>query len=241
MTLSLAAAGSYFYFVSAYAKSQKSNMLFTAIDVEIDNAVFIDEGEVKDIVKRRVIGKPIDSINIYNIENELSTSGSIKNSDVYYQMPGTLYIKVSQRIPVLRFITNNGGFYCDRSGFILPLVDGHSQDLPIVSGVMPFSIPEKKRGVVEEGREDIMNILSLSEYIRNNAYWDDEIEQIDINSKGKVTLICRSISEKIEFGKISNIEDKFEKLAIYFKTIRDSSNHYSIVNLEYKDQIVCRK
>ena len=65
------------------------------------------------------------------------------------------------------------------------------------------------------------------------------IVQIDvINSE---LLMLTRVGEQIEFGKIIDINEKFKKLMLYYEKGNTQNVEYSILNLKYKNQIVCTK
>ena len=153
-------------------------------------------------------------------------------------------LEVTQRNPVARFQTSAGGFYCDSSGFILPLLGRVTLDLPVVSGRMMFDAPAGLSGYPTRGRDYLENLLHLTEAIRNNSYWSREIEQIWVEENSDIVLYTRSCDEKFIFGGLNDIEDKLTKMAGYYRTIKPQAKAkgktYTTVNLKYKDQIICK-
>ena len=56
-------------------------------------------------------------------------------------------------------------------------------------------------------------------------------------------LVTRIGDQKIELGKIENLESKFKNLKSFFiKTMKDRTiDNYTSINLEYNNQVVCTK
>ena len=49
------------------------------------------------------------------------------------------------------------------------------------------------------------------------------------------------VGETIEFGKIIDIRKKFEKLILYYEKGNQHNDEYKTINLEFNNQIVCKK
>ena len=237
----------YFYCADRYASKVLQDVRCNKIAVHICNSHpqnFISEGEVADMVRRDVIGTKLGDINTFELENKLCSSSAICKAEAYMQGPATLVIEVTQRNPVARFQTSEGGFYCDSSGYILPLLGKVILDLPVVSGNLPIKVSSRSGGYPEQGRDWLRQMLTLTETIRKNSYWSREIEQIWVESNSDVLLYTGSGNEKYILGSLDDIDGKLSKMAGYQRTIRpmaDKENkHYKTVNLKYKDQIICK-
>jgi len=85
------------------------------------------------------------------------------------------------------------------------------------------------------------DLFVISNYIYNDNFLKKYIVQIEILDD-RLFLFTRSGNVKIiEFGRIENIEDKFKKLRKYFEHMRFHDRDYDTINLEYRDQILCKK
>ena len=237
----------YFYCADRYASTQTSTLKCDKIDVVITNdrqQNFISESEVADMVRRSAIGKKPDEINIHSLEQRLCNSSAICEAEAYMRAPSTLVLEVTQRNPVARFQTARGGFYCDSTGFILPLLGKVTLDLPVVSGKVLFDAPDNLSGYPTRGKQWLEKMICLTEKIRNNSYWSREIEQIWVEDNSDVVLYTRSCDEKFIFGGLDDIDGKLTKMAGYYRTIRPEAKKagktYSTVNLKFKDQIICK-
>lgn len=237
----------YFYCADRYARQQTAGVRCDKIDVVITNSNaqdFISKEEVAEMVRSAAIGKKMDEINIHGLEQRLCASSAICKAEAYLRMPSTLSLEVTQRNPVARFQTASGGFYCDSSGFILPLLGKVTLDLPVVSGKLMFDLPARMSGYPTRGRDYLESMLRLTETIRNNSYWSREIEQIWVEENSDVVLYTRSGDEKFIFGSLNDIDDKLTKMAGYYRTIKPKAKAegktYKTVNLKYKDQIICK-
>lgn len=237
----------YFYCAERYAAQQRAKLRCDRIDVVITNSHsqnFISEKEVADMVNAAVSGTLINNINVHSIEQFVCENSAICRAEAFVRNPATLVLEVTQRNPVVRFQCENGGFYSDSSGYILPLRGKVSLDLPIVCGNLRFKADTVRGGYPTAGREWLRDLIGLTETIRNNSYWSREIEQIWVEGNGDIVLYTNSCNEKFIFGSTDDALTKFTKMAGYYRTIRPQAlkenKHYTTVNLKYKDQIICK-
>ena len=89
----------------------------------------------------------------------------------------------------------------------------------------------------------INGIYELAMFLDRNPFWNAQIEQIYVAENGDLYLSPRVGNQQIVFGDLNNIETKFDKLASFYNNIVPSVGwiEYDVVNLKYKDQIVCKK
>ena len=117
VVLALGAIGAYFYFAQMlYSKNMPSQMCREVNVVLLDSLQnrFVSKGEVLEIMNGFMgesIGKNIADIDLNTIEKLLDSRSAIKESQASITRAGELRIDITQRKPVLRIQTANGGFY----------------------------------------------------------------------------------------------------------------------------------
>ena len=69
------------------------------------------------------------------------------------------------------------------------------------------------------------------------------IEQIYVNQYEEFTLIPKVGRQKIIFGKYEDVEDKFNRLELFYAEgmSREGWQKYKTINLKYRRQVVCEK
>ncbi len=248
--LLLAIVGGYFFFANMLYKRGAEKLLCKNITVRILDSTqnrFVAKNEVKEIISTfsgSPIGQRIDRINLFSMENLLNRRSAIKCTQVSIAIDGKLSIDITQRKPVVRIETQNGGFYVDDTGFLFPLDYKFTSYVPIVSGHMPFAIEQGHRGKLTKNAGIwIHKITIIGKYLDNNEFWNNQIEQIYINKEGEVALYPRQGPEKIILGDMSGIETKFKELYAFYKDIVPiyGWDRYNTINLKFKNQIVCTK
>ena len=83
----------------------------------------------------------------------------------------------------------------------------------------------------------------IEKYVDKNNFWKSQIQQIYINLDEEIELIPRVGRHKIIFGDVSDMDEKFKKLMIFYKKGLHYTgwNKYKTINLKFKNQIVCTK
>lgn len=240
----------YFVFASHLERSGKKHVICKRIEISIlDSTIngFISRKDVRELIvsgKTNPIGKNLYEINPYDLEKLLEKKSAIRNCNVSYNIDGTMNVKVTQRRPIIRMETAKGGFYADAEGYIFPLVTTFTSFVPVMTGDIPIDIDKNFRGkTAGKNKIFIDKIVKLSKFINEHEFWNAQIEQIDIESTGDITLYTRIGDYPIYFGAIDNIDYKFAKLMTFYKNIVPTYGwkKYSAINLKFSNQIVCTK
>ena len=248
-TLLISALGVYFFYAETLSRKGKESEVCRDITVTLLDSLenrFVAKSEVVEIIEDftgTVIGKKRKEINLANIESILEKRSAIKEAQVSLSSNGTLAVEITQRRPLLRIQTENGGFYLDETGYIFPLVGSFTSYVPIVTGYIPLRLDPGHRG---NATKDIdgwcQKIVGMGIYLRENPFWDAMVEQIYVQKNGDVIFSPKVGDFEIIFGDLNNIEKKFSKLLAFYKNIapHEGWDKYSQVNLKYNGQIVCK-
>ena len=89
----------------------------------------------------------------------------------------------------------------------------------------------------------MINLYKLSTYITEDKFLKSQIEQIYVDPNGEFELIPRIGNHIILVGGAENLEDKFERLFVFYKygLSKTGWSKYNIINIKFKNQIVCSK
>ena len=113
------------------------------------------------------------------------------------------------------------------------------------SAVQNISLIEEL-GIKQEelpGAKQLKDLFTLSKYVHNSSFWRSQISQIYVNENGDFEFSPRVGKHIIVFGSIENINEKFENLMTFYRKGLNKTgwNEYSIINLKFKNQVVCTK
>ena len=230
--------------------NKRKQVLCTKIEITINDSLetpYLSTENINEFIASdygKVLGTPIDNLDLYKIESLLNNKGEIIGSEVYVTNNGVLKISVSQRKPIMRFQAKNYAFYCDKEGYILPLKQNFHPDVLLIDGYTPIDTTDCLKGRPETPAkvEWLDRILRMTEYINSSSIWKNRIAQIHIEDSGYLIVVPRDGKEIFLMGPIDEFEKKFEKMQIYYESIVPASEgkEYNLVDLRFDRQIVCR-
>lgn len=223
--------------VYAGNKGQEVNQQTICNDIIIDFADndkvhLISSKEIANLLaanKLNPIGKPYYKIQAKAIEDVIEKQPTIKNTECFKTPNGAIKLVVKQRKPVFRVIGTKN-YYVDEERKTMPISLNFSIYVPIVTGNVPETMATGK-------------LFDFCQYINNDPFWSDQIVQINVDNRKKVELIPLVGEHVIEMGNLDRYEAKLEKLRkMYLYGLNEIGwNVYSIINIEYKDQVVCTR
>lgn len=219
-------------------KTNRTHIVCTEVDVVVTDSLlnsFILAEDVKKFLTDEYgecIGMPVDSIDLTAIEDILDSKSAVLNSEAYVTRNGRLNIEIVQRMPIVRFVGKDGGYYADRFGRAFPLQKTYASRVQAVDGCIPSMTDTA----------GIERIVRLVNFIEDSNEWRNRIVSISIDSTGNLTLIPRKGQEKFLFGQPVEIEAKMERMKLYYTSIipATDSSRYSTVDLKYSGQIICK-
>jgi len=194
----------------------------------------------------RILGRPVKSISTSDIENRIDVLRELEVAEVYISFDGSLHVFVDQRNPVMRIIPNEGGdFFMDEDGFMFRRRNLYTPRLHIVEGNINITPAMLDRvSVLDTTIKNtiLKNVYQFVNYINSDNFWSAQIDQIYVDSRDEIDLIPRVGNHLIHLGTFENYKVKLKNLeAFYEKVLPEIGwNKYSNINLEFKDQIVCK-
>ena len=208
---------------------------------------FISPGNIKqDLLNehKRIIGLPIDSIDLKTIEAIIDSKTAVYKSQAYTTKDSTLNIEITQRKPIVRFQKGSIGFYADKDGYVFPLQSSFTSHVLIVDGNIPINVNNGQKGAIQDPKENewLQNTVKLVNHIEDDKDWKKMVVQIHVNEDGDLILVPREGQEIFVLGKPVNIESKFDKIKKYYTAVipKAGSKKYKVIDLRYKGQIICK-
>lgn len=197
-------------------------------------AGFITKDELKGILQKKgiyPIGKKMERISTKFIEQELGKHPLIDVAECYKTPNAKICVEVSQRIPVLRIMSDKGdNYYIDNKGTIMPVDCRCVAHRVIVTGNVEKSFA-------------MNDLYKFGVFLHNNPFWDAQIEQIHILPDRNIELVPRVGDHIVYLGKLNGYEKKLKRLKEFYKKGLNQVgwNKYSRINLEFSNQIICTK
>jgi len=238
LTLVLTGVG---VFALQSANRLEKNKPLSGLDIQVYNskdAGFIDA----DFVAEKILGsadKPVNGIqlsrlNLHQMETKLQSSPWISKAEVYADNEHKLYVRVWQRIPVVRLFTSNGNsYFLDKDLKEIPLSDKYSPLLPVVTNV-----PVLKDDSTEQAlRGGIMHVVKT---IQQHPFWNAQIAQIAVINRNEFELVPVLGQQRILLGDTSRLTEKLDDLFAFYQQVQNKIgwDRYKTIDLRFRDQIV---
>ena len=243
----------YIVVMPIYLASSSDSKPVGGIDVIIKDSSdyhFVTERHLRDLVSRgneKIIGQPVKDISVADIENRINVLRELRVAEVYLTIDRTVKIFVDQRDPVMRVMPEDGGdYFIDEEGVVIRKKNLYNPRLHIVGGNVTITT-KMLEGVsifdTSIKKTVLRDIYYLVDYIKDDDFWSAQIDQIYVDREDKLDMIPRVGNHVIHLGTIENLEGKLRNMeAFYSKVLPEVGwNKYSVINLEYKDQIVCKR
>ena len=243
----------------AFATNNEKNVLSENLSVSISNTndnQFLDEEDIKLFFKERsdtILHAAIKNINVTKLEKALNAHPAIENADISVDVNGDVNVDVKQRTPVVRILNLDGeSYYIDTQSKLMPLSENYTARVLIATGNIFEPYAQRYTTTVNiiakhpiYSKVSVLDdIFAVTQYINKDSVLASLIQQINITKDKEIELFPSIGNHKIIFGDAQNIEEKFNKLKLFYteglnKT--DGWNKYSIINIKYKNQVVCTK
>lgn len=240
-----------------FLRIEHNNAQLDSTDIHITyntSDTLLDEHDILQVIGSvcgEIRGKTYEQVNFREIETKINRNYYVSACDVDALLNGTLRIRIKQRVPMLRIVTENSSYYIDTTGFVMPLATKYSARVPVVSGnIGPVNVLVSGKNIkmlsdtnkeLASGR--LIRCYQLAKYVFNDPRLRPLIDQIYENDHGELELISKFGSHTILFGDADNIEQKFNNLlAFYQQGIKKYGwGAFDLVNLKYNNQVVCSK
>ena len=196
-----------------------------------NNYPFLTEENVSKLLIQKngkVTGVRKEILDLNELEIALNENPIIKNAEVYMSVNGKLTARIEQKNPIAR-VKTNASFYIDDRGSFMPLSSNYSARVPLVTGR------------IEKNKLD--NVFKVATKVYNDQILSKYVTEIHQNDNNTIFLKFRQNNFKVYLGDVDRLDKKFSNLkAFYQKALKDKTlNTYSIVNLQFDNQVVCTK
>jgi cell division protein FtsQ len=238
--------------VLGFTEIQHNSRVLQKINVHIEtkhNNYFVEEDDILTILSNVGLEESVTllkNIELPNLEKLINANSSILKTEIYTTIDGNLWVDVEQRKPILRiFNKKNESYYIDENGWLMPLSNKFTAHVLVANGNILEGFASNYQFNVKnfESSSILQQLYEITLYLEINPFWKAQIVQIFVNEKNEIELIPRIGNHNIILGDVTDLEDKMNKLKIFYeKGIHTVGwNEYKTINLKYKNQIVCTK
>jgi len=213
-----------------------------------ENGGFLNERIISRIVRSydSIDTVKVRNFNALSLEEAISQNPFVENVDAYLGINRGLIINIEEREALLRvFLPDQRSFYIDKNGVIFPLCDYFTPRTLIANGYIKTPVVRNYTYATDTmyAESDLPGLYLLAKKIIARPFLRAEISQIYKNSKGKYDLIPEVGHHTVRLGRAEEIDNKLDHLEAFYKEKlpKEGWDKYKIINLEYKNQIVCIK
>ena len=193
---------------------------------------YVTETELVQLLKTAnlyPVGKTAASIPLQGIENTIKQHPMVHDAQCYIQPSGTVCLRLSQRIPVLRVVTGDKSYFVDTERTKMPIRETVKTPVMVATG----NIGE---------RLACNELADLVLWIEDNKYWKEKIQSVHVVNPKMVYLVQRPDGTHLILGEISGYKRKLGKLRkLYDKGFDEIGwRTYEELDLRFTGQVVGR-
>lgn len=208
---------------------------------------FLNSAEIKSLLERRhlyPLAWKMKDVNPRQIEQALMRMPFVRTAQCYTTVDGHVCITITQRTPIVRVKSDNGDdYYIDDNGGVMPNSQ-YTSDMMIVTGRVSRHYA-------------CTYLYLLAQQLMSDPLWRNQIEQINMLSDMTVELVPRVGDHIVNIGRLpaadtdaarraaidEYVTKQMKRLTLFYKEGLKYAgwSRYDYINLEYANQIVCRK
>lgn len=236
--------------VTSWNKPSKEDAVCTKAIINIaDENVngFLNSAEVKTLLDRSrlyPLAKRMKDINPRQIEQTLKGMPFVKTAQCYATDDNHVCITITQRTPIVRVKSMTGeDYYIDDNGGVMPNSQ-YTSDMIIATGSITTHYACRY-------------VYLLAQELMADDLWRNQIEQINVLPDKTVELVPRVGDHVVNIGQLpvsvdnekrreavsAFVKKQMHRLELFYREGLKYAgwNKYDYINLEYCNQIVCRK
>lgn len=219
-----------------WARSEAKRHVCAGIEVAVDGGQrvsSISEKSVKDVLKdypEPIVGRPIHSVNTYDIAEFLRKFNSFETVDCMITTQGNLKVKVTPMVPAIRVFESDKSYYVNKDGKTMAAIPGFHVDVPIVTGRFTKNFrPEY--------------VLPVVEYLRRDSMLNNVVGMIQANDRENIVLVPRIKGHVINIGDTTRLAQKRRAILTAYRSILPYKgwDTYDTISVKFRGQIVATR
>lgn len=208
---------------------------------------FLNSAEVKTLLEKRglyPLSQRIKEINPRQIEDNLRRMPFVNTAQCYATQEGHVCITITQRTPIVRVKSITGeDYYIDDNGGVMPNSQ-YTSDMIIVTGSVTRHYACRY-------------VYLLARVLMADDLWRNQIEQVNVLPDKTIELVPRVGDHIVNIGALPTstntaereelitefVGKQLKRLETFYREGLSQAgwNRYEYINLEFMNQIVCRK
>jgi len=187
---------------------------------------FIDEKDIREIVKKENPSGKVGDLNIPALEKKINSLPVVDSANVYLNLNGKLNLDIKQRVPVFRLNKDGKDFYVDEKGVEFPISRTYSHPCMLVTGNVK--------------KDEYEKLAELVEKIDKDDFSKKYFIGISKDNNGDYNLLTSEGNYKVELGDLDNIDLKVKGFKAFVEKylVYQDPQKYNMVSIKYQNQIV---
>lgn len=204
-----------------------------------------------------------EQVNTDSIMSVIGRQPFVKSIQAYTEQSGTLHITLTQRRPIARIARGDGtDMYVADDMWVLPTKTGVSQYVPVITGNfgLPFADgwfgelcepPQNQEKKLHQNYIFLLKLINFVKLLDDDPFWNAQVVQINVRGNDNapqwkepdIELIPRMGNHLIALGTVDRVREKLDKLTLFYRNVLDYEgwDTYRLIDIRYRNQIVCRK
>lgn len=218
-----------FGFLLSFSLKRFNNAKMENVSINMNQSktpvYFIDEKDIKDLVKQYNPTRKIGDMKIPELEKKINENPFVDSANVYMNLNGNLNVDIKQRVPVFRLSKNGKDFYVDEKGVEFPISRNFSYPCMLVMGDVDASEYQELGQLVEKiDKDDFSKKYFIGIKKEKDSY----------------NLLTSDGNYKVEIGDLDNIDFKVKGFKTFVEKylVYQNPNKYKKISVKYNNQIV---
>lgn len=234
-----------FVVLMVFAKVNRERTTVTGIEVKVDELqekYLVRKEDILEIVNRhfQYRDRSMTGRILRRIESKIESIPQVSQARAYVDDNHTLRIEVEQRLPVARVYAISGEtYYLDEAGNKFPVSPVNTVKVPVITGV----IAESCQGVEPIRTPALQAAFRVQQGLEKHAQWKALVGQIHVNEQQQIELLTRLGNASVLLGTPEDLDAKMNKLIVFYSEVLGKAgwDKYKVINIMYKDQVICLK
>lgn len=193
---------------------------------------YISEQDVRNYLARQgiaITGEAMCHIECQEIERSLLQHDLIRTAECYKTLRNNVYVRITQRVPMMYVAANDGCYFVDTDRKIMPLRTSVKAEVPTFTGAV------SRRAATEE-------YFDFAQWLSQDPYWSTRIKTVQMRSPKYVVLTQKDMDAHIILGALDDYQGKMKKLNTLYVNGFDQIGYkpYREYDLRFSGQVVGR-
>ena len=206
---------------------------------------FVRRSVLHEEIKKQCEHSMVGTVNMIKIQNHLDANPWIESNSAYIDLDGNLNVNFKEYEPQFRVFAKNGrSVYVTDDGVVIPSCNNYTPYVLVASG--NFELGDTTTYALSDTLDrdrNLLNALYWYKAIKANPFVENCVGQLYCNNKNQFELTVKGLEARVIVGDTCLAADKLNRLEIFMKQRISSpeTHNMKIINLNYKNQIVCTK